>query len=121
MGSENMSSSLTTKRKKVSSGSYTVRTMGSEGAFHTGFRPLSPAVDRTTAQLNLITASNFSLHLLTIDHSLEFLLCVSTQLDLNKRTGDAAAGLWQVSGSNHLQETNPLTLSSSCQEVAATQ
>lgn len=43
LGSENMSSSLTTNRKKVSSGSYTLKTIGSAGAFHSGFRPLSPA------------------------------------------------------------------------------
>lgn len=45
-GSENMSSSLTTKRRKVSSGSCTGKVIGS--AFHAGLRPLSPAAGGRT-------------------------------------------------------------------------
>lgn len=47
-----MSSSLTTKRRKVSSGSYTLNTMRSE-PFHTGFRPLSPAGGRNVQRFDL--------------------------------------------------------------------
>lgn len=46
LGSENMSSSLTTKRRKVSSGSWTVK-VASGGAGHTGFSPLSSGVHAT--------------------------------------------------------------------------
>ena len=121
MGSENMSSSLTTKRKKVSSGSYTVKTTGSAGAFHTGFRPLSPAVRRMTARSHDYKDSTgeichptkplivwFSqLAPLTVDNGLELLLCMSTYLYLNEWTGNAAAGLRKMSSSNHLQNTKP--------------
>ena len=113
LGSENMSSSLTTKRRKVSSGSNTVNTAESAGDFHSGFRPLSPAEDRrtdhTSAHLNsssplvLSHRSNCSPPpLLTVDDGLELLFCVATQLDLHEGTDDAAARLGKVSGSDHL-------------------
>lgn len=54
-----MSSSLTTKRRKVSSGSYTLKTTRSE-PFHTGFRPLSPAGGRNAQRFNLWDLSPLS-------------------------------------------------------------
>lgn len=121
-GSENMSSSLTTKRRKVSSGSCTVKVIGS-AAFHAGLRPLSPAAgrkDRTPSHSRHHRARS-SLHCpvstaslgpllprpsLTIDDGLALLVCVATQLHLHERTGDAAGGLGKVSGGENLRRTN---------------
>lgn len=41
---------------------------------------------------------------LTIDDGLVLLFCMPTKLNLYEGTGDAAARLGKVSGSNHLQE-----------------
>lgn len=49
-------------------------------------------------------------NLLTIDDGLVLLLCVPAQLDLHKWTGDAAAWLRKVPGTNHLQGTNTTAL-----------
>lgn len=58
LGSENMSSSNTTKRRKLSSGSYTVKVMVSEswwwGPSHTGFNPLSSTHTHTSAHWNAV-------------------------------------------------------------------
>lgn len=67
--------------------------------------------NRSLLSLSLLIPShsgNFHPHspaFLTIDNGLELLLCVSTQLDLHKWAGDAAAWLRKVSGSNNLQRT----------------
>lgn len=131
LGSENMSSSLTTKRRKVSSGSYTVKRIGSAGAFHNGFRPLSPATaeqqhgshdhkESLTSclflpspyfrPLGLTFNLPISLPFLTIDDGLKLLFCMSTQLDFDEWTGNAAPGLRKVSGSNHLQRTTAVRI-----------
>lgn len=51
-----------------------------------------------------ITAFIHTPPFLTVDDGLNFFLSVSTQLNFNKWTGDAAAGLRKVSGSNHLEK-----------------